>query len=142
MSHIQLRNEGILQPPPTLSGAAQTVSDQLQTWPGMQAFTHWQLGNSTRIDGAEFHVDQAELGHIHLNGEIHLALTDPLRKLLVERKLARPFRWVSSWVEMPINSPAEAEHATWLFRLGYDRLRGTPEAEIADRIQTRATITK
>ena len=89
---IQLRNEGILQPPPTLPGAAQTVSAKLQTWSGLEAFTHWQLGNSTRVDGAEFHVDGKELGHIHLDGHIHLALTDALRKLLVDRKLASPFR--------------------------------------------------
>ncbi len=135
---IQLRNEGPIQPPPTLAGSAQAVSLAIQSWPEVIAVTHWQLGDSTRVDGAEFHTPEGELGHIHLNGEIHLALTDPLRKLLVEHKLARPFRWLSSWVEMPVASPADAEQATWLFQLGYDRLRSTPQNELVQRIQARA----
>ena len=135
---IHLRNEGRIQPPPTLQGIAQSVSSELQSWPGTAAFTHWQLGDPTTIDGAEFHVDEHELGHIHLNGELHLALTDPLRKLLVERRLARPFRWVSSWVERPIASSTDAEQALWLFRLGYDRLRSATHDELAARIEARA----
>ena len=77
---IHLRNAGAFQPAPRLYGFAQSVSDQLQIWPGMISATHWQLGKSSRVDGAEFHVDKGgELGHIHLNGDIHLALTKGLR---------------------------------------------------------------
>ena len=135
---IQLRNEGKIQPPPILSGPAQTVSATLQSWPDMISVTHWQLGDSTKVDGAEFHTPEGELGHIHVNGHIHLALTDTLRQALVSRKLARQFRYVSSWVEMPITSTADADRATWLFQLGYDRLRGTPEQELLTRIESHA----
>ena len=37
--------------------------------------THWQLGSSEKVEGAEFHVGNQELGHIHLHGEMHLLLT-------------------------------------------------------------------
>ena len=132
---IHLRNAGVFQPAPRLEGFAQRVSDELQTWPGIISATHWQLGNSSRVDGAEFHVDKGgELGHIHLNGDIHLALTKGLRDRLIALELAKPFRWSDAWVTAPITSPPEADQALWLFRLGYDRLCSTPEETLFARI--------
>ena len=136
---VRLRNEGPMQPAPRLEGFAETVSTEIQSWPGVIAATHWQLGNSTRVDGAEFHVeDGGELGHIHLSGEFHLALTRPLRDQLVELELAQPFVWDKAWVTAPITSPKEAERAIWLFRLGYDRLCSTPEKTLLNRMQALA----
>ena len=136
---IQLRNAGPIQPAPRLPGQAQTVSAEIQSWPGMISATHWQRGNPAAVDGAEFHVEGGgELGHIHLDGEIHLALTRPLRDQLVAAKLARPFVYDPAWVTVPITSPDEAEQALWLFRLGYERLRSTPEAVLSGRIRERA----
>jgi hypothetical protein len=75
------------------------------------------------VDGAEFHVDKGgELGHIHLNGDMHLALTEGLRDRSIALELAKPFRWSDVWVTAPITSPLEADQVLWLFRLGYDRL--------------------
>lgn len=123
---IRLRNAGALQPAPRLEGFTQSVSDELQTWPGMISATHWQLGSSSRVDGAEFHVDKGgELGHIHLNGEIHLVLTKGLRNRLIALELAKRFRWSDAWVTAPVTSPQEADQALWLFRHGYDRLCST-----------------
>ena len=137
---IQLRNPGPLKPAPQLEGFAQDVSTELQSWPGMISATHWQLGDPTRVDGAEFHVEKGgELGHIHLNGEVHLALTKALRDCLVAGKLAKPFRWSDAWVTAPITSPHEADQALWLFRLGYDRLGSTSEETLFDRIASHAT---
>ena len=136
---IQLRNEGPIQPPPMLKGLAQEVSAEVQAWPKMISVTHWQLGDSTRVDGVEFHVDGGgELGHIHLNGELHLALSRALRDELVAEELAEPFRWHRDWVTAPITKPDEAAQAAWLFRLGYDRLCSTPEEVLLSRIQGRA----
>ena len=88
---IHLRNEGPIQTAPQLHGLAQDVSTELQSWPGMIAVTHWHLSDPTRVDGAEFHVQgRGELGHIHLNGEIHLALTKAPRTQLVALKLPNP----------------------------------------------------
>ena len=94
---MRLRNEGVIQPAPALRGKAQEVSLELQKWDGMQAVTHWQLGSSERVDGAEFHVNDAELGHIHLNAEMHLLLTKRLSKALIESGLANKFPWEAEW---------------------------------------------
>ena len=135
----QLRNAGPIRPAPRLQRHAQAVSAEIQSWPGMIAVTHWHRDNPSAVDGAEFHVESGgELGHIHLNGEIHLALTRALRDQLVAAKLARPFVYDEAWVTVPITSLAEAEQALWLFRLGYDRLRSTPEAILSGRIRERA----
>ena len=136
---IQLRNKGPFQPAPWLHGHAQVVCAEIQSWPGMISATHWQRGNPAGVDGAEFHMEGGgELGHIHLDGEVHLALTKPLRDQLVAAKLAQPFVYDPAWVTVPITSPAEAEQALWLFRLGYDRLRSTPEAVLFGRIGERS----
>ena len=95
---IRLRNEGPFQPAPELQAFAEAVSRQLQAWPGLVAATHWKLGEPTRVDGAEFHLeDGGELGHIHLNSEIHVALTRSLRAALVAKDLARPFVYDPAW---------------------------------------------
>ncbi len=136
---FQLRNEGELRPAPALAGPAQTVSVAVQSWANVKSFTHWRLGDPTVVDGAEFHLPEGELGHIHLGGEVHLALTEELRTLLVKRRLAEPFRYHQAWVQAPIQSTVEAQHGTWLFRLAYDRLRGAVEQDIVNRIQNYST---
>ena len=138
---IQLRNKGPIQPAPALQGFAQQVSTEVQSWPGVVSATHWQLGDPTRVDGAEFHVEDAgELGHIHLNGEIHIALTRSLRDQLVHLGLAKPFVWSNSWVTAPVSSPDQASHAAWLFRLAYDRLCSTQEEVLFSRIRERGGV--
>ena len=137
---IRLRNEGPLQPAPKLNGYAEEVSAELQSWPGMISATHWKLGDSTRVDGAEFHVEKGgELGHIHLNGQIHVPLSRQLRNQLVAHKLAEPFLYDGAWITAPIGSRSEADQAIWLLRLGYDRLLSTPDDVLAQRIEERAT---
>lgn len=135
---IHLRNEGPLQPAPRLRGLAQEVSTEVQSWPGIVSATHWQRGDPTRVDGAEFHVEDAGgLGHIHPDGEVHLALTRTLRDQLVHWRLARPFVWDKAWVTAPVTAPGEADQAIWLFRLAYDRLCATPEEVLSRRIRER-----
>lgn len=131
----QLRNEGELRPAPAFVGPVQSVSVAVQSWADVKSFTHWRLDDPTSVDGAEFHIPEGELGHIHLGGEVHLALTEPFRALLVKLGLAEPFRYHRAWVQAPIRSTAEADHATWLFRLAYDRLLKADEEDLIHRIQ-------
>ncbi len=131
---MRLRNEGAVQPAPALRGAAREVSFQLQKWDGVQAVTHWQLGNPEKVDGAEFHVDDKELGHIHLNGEMHLLLTKRLSKALIQNGLAEKFRWGAEWVQAPVSTEKDRERAVWLFRLGYDHLRSVDEETLLERV--------
>lgn len=128
----------MIQPAPALQGLAQEVSLELHKWDGMQTFTHWQLGNSERVDGAEFHVGDKELGHIHLNGEMHLLLTRRLSKALIQSGIAEKFPWGAEWVQAPVSTTSERERAVWLFRLGYDLLRNVDEDALLERVRIAA----
>ena len=132
---MRLESKGEIRPPPTLKGPAQTVSREIQSWPGIVAATHWYLHDRTQVDGADFYVGEKELGHIHLDGELHLGLTVELRRQLIEAGVVEALPWAEDWIQAPISSPEEARTAQWLFRLGYDRLMGTPTSELRKRIR-------
>ena len=131
---MKLADKGPIKPPPALKGPAQLVSQEIQSWPGIVAATHWFLYDRTQVDGADFYVGERELGHIHLDGEIHLGATRTLAAMLIEHDLADPFEWGDAWVQYPICKKADVGHAVWLFRLGYDRLNGTGIARLRQRV--------
>jgi Family of unknown function (DUF5519) len=131
---MKLEDKGPIIAPPVLAGWAQQVSLRIQDWAQIVSATHWQFGNPTRVDGADFYVDDEELGHIHLDGEIHLLLTPELQKAVLAAGLAQKFRWAPNWVQAPIEDQRSAEHALWLFQLAFDRLRGAEDAELLRRI--------
>lgn len=132
-----LADKGLIAPPPLLEGPMQAASAEIQTWPGVIAATHWHLYRSTEIDGADFYVGEDELGHIHLDGEVHLATSLALREALLAKGLARPFPYYRSWVECSIATEVDARHALWLFELNYRRLRGAKIAELLAEIRPR-----
>ena len=135
---MKLESKGIVRPPPKLSGPAQSVSLEIQSWPRIRAATHWHLYDNSQVDGADFYVGERELGHIHLDGELHLALTPGLSERLIEAGLALEFPWGDDWVRAPIGNRADARHAIWLFRLGYDRIGGASISELRERIRCEA----
>jgi len=135
---LPLSAKGKFAPPPVLDPLAQRVSAAIQTWPDIISATHWHLNRANEVDGADFYVGEAELGHIHLNGEVHLATSLELRKLLLAKKLAQPFPYYASWVQSKIGTAAEAEHALWLFKLNYDRIKGETEIRLSERIEAYA----
>jgi hypothetical protein len=101
---MKLTDKGDIRPPPILTGPAQRVSGEIQSWPKIVAATHWYLHDRTQVDGADFYVGERELGHIHLDGEIHLGTTKALRDVLIEQRLAEPFEWHEAWVQFSIRS--------------------------------------
>jgi hypothetical protein len=131
---MRLESKGEVRPPPKLKGPAQSVSREIQSWPGIVAATHWYLHDRTQVDGADFYVGAKELGHIHLDGELHLFLTVGLRERLIEAGFAEALPWAEDCVQAPISNTRDARNALWLFRLGYDRLRGMPIPELRRRI--------
>ena len=113
--------KGPMAPPPELGGAPGSVADRVAAWPGVVASAHWHLNDTSRLDGVDFYVGDAELGHIHLDGSIHLATPPDVGRMLVSEGLARPFRHVRGWVEAVIVAGNETK-AVALFRRNYDRL--------------------
>ena len=139
---MTLEEKGPFRPVPVLPPLLQPVSQAIQGWSGVTAATHWDLYRVGEVvDGADFYVGPEELGHIHLNGEVHLAASPVLRHALLDLQLARPFPYggaaYRNWVEFSIHSVADVGHATWMFHLNYQRLCGRPEAELLAEIHHR-----
>ena len=114
-------DKGPVAPPPTLEGPLGAVADAVRGWPDVIATVHWDLYDPSRVDGIDFYVGEAELGHVHLDGSIHLATDPGLAATLVAEKLARPFRWGRGWVCESV-ARIGSDAAIALFRRNYERL--------------------
>lgn len=130
MSTLPRDAKGPLAPPPALAPPMQAVADAIAAWPEVEATTHWHLADQSLVDGIDFYVGPDELGHIHLDGSIHLATTPDLGAQLVAEKLARPFPWARGWTMASVDQLG-GNAAIALFRRNYDRLR-PPSADVAD----------
>ena len=141
-----LGQKGPIAPPPILEEPYQTTAQAIRGWKDVISATHWHLYNKGQVDGIDFYVKDRELGHIHLNGDIHLATNDFLGKLLVNHQLAStfPYSGYENWVLFQIHNPQSAQHAVWLFQMNYNRLRATSELslnnDIKEYIQSKTTI--
>ncbi len=132
---MKLADKGPVIAPPVLSGWAQAASLEIQSWPDIISAMHWSFG---RQEGVDFYVADAEVGHIHFDGEIHLVLTKALHKAVISSGLAEPFRWAANWVQFPIRNERSAQHALWLFRLAYDPIMGTQESDLLKKVELAA----
>ena len=122
LSTLPREAKGPLAPPPRLHGRPQVVAEMVAAWPQVEATTHWHFADQSRVDGVDFYVGAEELGHIHLDGSIHLATAPDLGAALVAEGLGRPFRWARGWTTASIDRLG-VEAAVALFRRNYDRLR-------------------
>jgi len=127
------RNEkGRVAPPPRLPAAAQGVADEVAALPGVTVQAHWEIGSQTEVNGTDFYVGEEELGHIHLDGEVHVPL-GPLAAAIVKAKLGRRFRWNAAFV---VADAADREKALKLFALRHAQIHGASEAELRRRIDS------
>ena len=133
---MKLAEKGQFAPPPPLPKHAQTMSERLAAWPKVHARTHWLLGDETEVDGADFYLGEHELGHLHLDGEAHIAVPKKVRDALIAAGLAEPFRWSGKFVVFAVQRASDIEKAEFLFRLSYDALAGVTERELLDRVKT------
>ncbi len=67
-----------------------------------------------------------ELGHIHLDGSIHLATAPELGAQLVAEGLGRPFPWARGWTMASV-SRLDVDAAVAMFRRNYNQLRPANE---------------
>ena len=118
--------KGPVAPPPRLDGPLGTVADAVRGWAGVIATVHWDLLRSTRVDGIDFYLGEEELGHLHLDGSVHLATSPTLGRALIAECAAHPFRYQQGWVCETVRRIGP-DAAIALFRRNYDRLlRATP----------------
>lgn len=131
---MTLQEKGPVLPPPILKPTLEAISLAIQSWPGITAATHWDLYNRSKPDGADFYVGDDEVGHIHLDGEVHIPLDASLSKAVLGAALAEKFPYGKYWVFTTVRTKAEAAHAEWLFRLSYDRVNGARMDELLQRV--------
>ena len=116
------QDKGPLAPPPSLRGPAQQVARTVADWPGVAASTHWNLFRPMDVDGVDFYVGDAELGHIHLDGTIHLATPEALGEAMIAEGKARPFPYQAGWVQFRIADDDGIATGLALFGRNYARL--------------------
>ncbi|TCP65592.1 luciferase family protein [Sphingomonas sp. PP-CE-1G-424] len=132
---MKLRNQGPVQPAPEMTDYAGALVGIIESWPGVASFTHWRLGSPGTVDGAEFHVADGELGHIHLDATGHILLNQRIAALVVQKGLGRTPSWSNTWISQPVRSSADVSHAAWLFGLAYGRLRGVSDDEVIEQLE-------
>ena len=126
LSTLPRRAKGPIAPPPALAGKLKAVADAVAAWPDVEATTHWRFDQPDRVDGVDFYVGPDELGHIHLDGSIHLATTLRLGAELVAEGAGQPFVWARGWTTASIHRLG-VDRSVALFRRNYDRLRSSSE---------------
>ena len=122
LSTLPREAKGRLAPPPALDGPIKAVAEAITAWPEVEATAHWHLHDRDRVDGIDFYVGPDELGHVHLDGSIHLATSPELGAKLVAEGLGRPFPWARGWTTASL-AHSGVDAAVALFRRNYDRLR-------------------
>ena len=125
LSTLPREAKGPVAPPPELGGPIGRVALAVAAWPGVTATTHWHLHDRTRVDGIDFYVGASELGHIHLDGSIHLATSPGLGATMVAEGLGTPFPWARGWTLANVAALGE-DRSVAVFRRNFDRLAGAP----------------
>lgn len=119
--------KGRVAPPPKLGVAAQRVAEAVTALPGVVAQAHWEIGSQTDVNGIDFYVGEDEVGHIHLDGEAHIAVGAAMARTLVKRRLARKFPWSSAFV---VVDTADHDRCVKIFALRRAQIAGVGEDEL------------
>lgn len=131
---MTLEEKGNIIPPPVLSKYSELVSQEIQKWEGIISATHWEIWDRHQPNGADFYVGELELGHIHLDGSLHIASTKELSQALIKAGLARRFPYGEHWIQFKIFDRESVNHAIWLFKLHYNILRGADIAKLVKAV--------
>ncbi len=119
--------KGRVASPPKLEGAAQRVAEAVAALPGVVAQAHWEIGSQTAVNGVDFYVGEDEVGHIHLDGEAHIAVGPALGRTLIQRRLARRFPWSSAFV---VVDTADPDRCVKIFALRRAQIAGVGVDEL------------
>jgi hypothetical protein len=104
---------------------AMRVMDEVRRWPGVEVRQHASPTEPGTSDGVEFRLYGKQIGHVHSDCTVHLALTKAIKASLVDDRLAEPMPHASTagWTMLSPLTEDDAQHAIWLLRLNYIRLR-------------------
>lgn len=118
------------------------VIEEVRRWPGVELRPHASSAAAGEADGVEFRLYGRQIGHVHGDCAVHLALTKALKASVVSEQLAQPLDSApnSGWAMFHPMLPPDAERAIWLLRLNYVRLRRqrlTPSAASSSEVLQR-----
>jgi hypothetical protein len=104
---------------------ATSVIEEVRRWPGVELRPHASPVTPGEADGIEFRLYGRQIGHVHGDCSVHLALTKALKASVVDEQLAQPldFAPTSGWATFTPITADDAARAIWLLRLNYVRLR-------------------
>jgi hypothetical protein len=104
---------------------ATQVIEEVRRWPGVELRAHPSAITPGDTDGVEFRLYGRQIGHVHGDCAVHLALTKALKASIVDEQLAEPLDLASTsgWAMFTPMSTNDADRAIWLLRLNYVRLR-------------------
>jgi len=104
---------------------ATKVMEEVRRWPGVELRPHASHMTPGDSDGIEFRLYGRQIGHVHGDCSVHLALTKALKASVVDEQLAQPldFAPTSGWATFVPMQASDADRAIWLLRLNYVRLR-------------------
>ena len=125
---MERADKGAVASAPKLDGPLQAVAQAVIAWPGISATSHWHFYDRSRVDGIDFYLGEEELGHIHLDGSLHLATSPTLGKALIAERQALPFPYQRGWVCNDVRAIG-VQAAIALFRRNYERLQGVGGVE-------------
>ena len=101
------------------------IIEEVRRWSGVQMRPHASANADEASDGVEFRVNGRQIGHVHGNCAVHVALTKALKDAIIGEQLAEALEAAptSSWAMFNPMHPDDVGRATWLLRLNYVRLR-------------------
>ena len=116
-----------------MTGGIGRFNKEVSSWPGISVHRH-------RFAAREYRFGQAEVGHVHIWGDVDIPFPKPVHNFLVERNLAEQHSWVpdSGWTTFRMRGGKDIEHAIWLMRLSYLRFALKTEASPVRLLATEA----
>jgi hypothetical protein len=100
-----------------MESIAQTIQNEVLSWPGVSAEPH-------RFGGVEFRVNHHEMGHLHGSRQADLPFPVRMHRELVEQGKASPHHILPDrgWVTYYIRGEEDVPQVVELFKLNYERL--------------------
>src|SRR4051812_44003906 len=92
------------------------VIDEVRRWPGVEMRAHASHSEPGEADGVEFRLYGRQIGHLHGNCALHVALTKALKEAVVSENLAEPLDIAprSPWTMFNPSTITDTERAIWL----------------------------
>lgn len=100
------------------------LEQEISSWPQVSVHPH-------RFGGREFRFGAAEIGHVHIGGNLDIPFPRSVRDALLTAGLVNKHYWVpnSGWITYRVRTEGDVQHALWLMRLSYLRYRMKTAAE-------------